>query len=187
MSFLRWLVKLIDGLNEWVGIATSWLTSLMVLVVCYDVFTRYFLRSSSVAVQELEWHLFAIIFLIGAAYTLKHEGHVRVDVFYSHMGPRARAIIDLFGGLVFLIPFSLLVIWTSHNFVSMSWAIHETSPDPGGLPYRWLLKAMIPAGFILVLLQGIAMTLRAFFVVVGRPLEDGGVAGQSVGEEDSHA
>lgn len=186
MKFLQLLVRLIDGLNERVGVAISWLTTVMVLVVCYDVFTRYFLRSSSVAVQELEWHLFAVIFLIGAAFTLKHEGHVRVDVFYSRMSPRGKAIIDLIGGLVFLIPFSLLVVWTSKNFISMSWTIQEISPDPGGLPYRWALKAMIPAGFVLVLLQGIAMTIRALFVVIGRPL-DGADGRQPVVEEELHA
>jgi len=187
VNFLRWLVKLIDDLNERVGSVTSWLTTLMVLVVCYDVFTRYFLRSSSVAVQELEWHIFAVIFLIGAAYTLKCEGHVRVDVFYSRMSPRGKAVIDLFGGLVFLIPFSLLVIWTSQGFISMSWGIQETSPDPGGLPYRWLLKAMIPAGFVLVLLQGVAMTIRALFTVIGKPLDGAGADDQPAAEEEVHA
>ena len=187
MKFLQFLVKRIDALNERVGTVTSWLTTLMVLVVCYDVFTRYFLRSSSVAVQELEWHIFAVIFLIGAAYTLKHEGHVRVDVFYSRLSLRGKAIIDLIGGLVFLIPFSLLVIWTSHSFVSMSYGIQEISPDPGGLPYRWLLKAMIPAGFVLVLLQGIALTIRAFFTVIGKPLDDSGAESQPAVEEEIHA
>jgi TRAP-type mannitol/chloroaromatic compound transport system permease small subunit len=181
VKILFGIVKGIDWLNEKIGYLTSWLTTLMVLVVCYDVFTRYFLRASSVAVQELEWHIFSVIFLIGAAYTLKVEGHVRVDVFYSHMRPRSKAIIDLFGCIVFLIPFSLLVIWTSKDFVSMSYAVQEISPDPGGLHYRYLLKAMIPAGFVLVLLQGIALMIRSFLTVIGRPLENGD------GKEENHA
>lgn len=171
MKTILLVVRLIDSLNERIGHFISWLTTLLVLVVCYDVFTRYVLNISSVAVQELEWHLFAVIFLLGAAYTLKHGGHVRVDVFYTHMSPRGKALIDLCGGLLFLIPFSLLVIWTSHAFVGMSWAVKETSPDPGGLPFRYLLKAMIPSAFVLVLLQGIAQTLRAFFTLINRPLE----------------
>jgi len=187
VRFLRLLVRLIDGLNEKVGLVISWLTTLLVLLVCYDVFTRYVLNISSVAVQELEWHLFAVIFLIGAAFTLKHDGHVRVDVFYSHLPVRGKALIDLFGGLVFLIPFSLLVIWTSHGFVNMSWAVRETSPDPGGLPFRYLLKGMIPAGFVLVLLQGIAMTIRALLTVIGRPLEDPKGTSPLTGEDESHA
>jgi len=171
MKTIHLVVRLIDGLNDKIGHFISWLCTLLVLVVCYDVFTRYVLNISSVAVQELEWHLFAVIFLIGAAYTLKQDGHVRVDVFYSHMSPRKKAFIDLFGGLIFLIPFSLLVIFTSHGFVQMSWSVMETSPDPGGLPFRYLLKAMIPVGFVLVLLQGLALTLRAFFTLINRPLD----------------
>lgn len=170
MKLIGWIVRLIDGLNEWVGKCASWLSTILVLVVCYDVFTRYFLRKSSVAVQELEWHIFAVLFLVAAAYTLKQDSHVRVDVFYTLLSPRGKAWINLFGSLVFLIPFAILIIWTSKGFISMSWMIQETSPDPGGLPFRYLLKAMIPFGFSLVLLQGISLALRSFCTVIGRPL-----------------
>ena len=182
MKVIQLIVRMIDALNNRVGQATSWLSTILVLVVCYDVFTRYFLRKSSVAVQELEWHIFAVLFLIAAAYTLKEDSHVRVDVFYTLLPPRGQALINLFGCLVFLIPFSLLVIWTSKGFISMSWAIQETSPDPGGLPYRYILKAMIPAGFVLVLLQGISLALRSFCTLIGKPL------GESVnkGHEEQH-
>lgn len=171
MKAVVWIVRLIDGLNGKIGHFIAWLTTLLVMVVCYDVFTRYFLRSSSVAIQELEWHIFAVIFLLGAAYTLKQDGHVRVDVFYCRLPPRGKALIDLFGGLFFLLPFALLVIWSSQGFIHMSWSVQETSPDPGGLPYRYLLKAMIPTGFVLVLLQGIAESIRAFFTLINRPLD----------------
>ena len=172
MKIIHMIVRSIDSLNEWIGVCTSWLSTLLVAVVCYDVFTRYFLRKSSVAVQELEWHIFAVLFLIAAASTLKLDGHVRVDVFYTLMSRRGQAWINMLGGIIFLIPFSILVIWTSKNFVSMSWAVQEISPDPGGLHYRYALKAMIPVGFTLVLLQGISLTLRSFCTIVGRPLED---------------
>ncbi|MFK5925694.1 MAG: TRAP transporter small permease subunit [Desulfuromusa sp.] len=172
MKLIQLIVRMIDGLNTKVGYAISWLSTVLVLVVCYDVFTRYFLRKSSVGVQELEWHIFAVLFLLAAAYTLKVDNHVRVDVIYTQLSPRGKAWINLFGGLIFLIPFSILVIWASTGFISMSWAIQETSPDPGGLPYRYLLKAMIPAGFSLILLQGIALILRSFCTVIGRPLDE---------------
>ncbi len=172
MKLIHQLVHLIDALNNRIGHAISWLSTLLVVVVCYDVFTRYFLRSSSVAVQELEWHIFAVLFLIGAAYTLKADSHVRVDVFYTTFSPRGKAAVDLFGSLVFLIPFSLLVIWTCKGFISMSYMIQETSPDPGGLPYRYLLKSMIPAGFVLVLIQGVAIALRSFCTLIGKPVTD---------------
>ncbi|GAB6887715.1 TRAP transporter small permease subunit [Desulfothermus okinawensis JCM 13304] len=168
MKFLNFFIKFIDGLNEVVGYVVSWLTSLMVLVVCYDVFTRYLLKASMVAVQELEWHLFAIVFLIGAAYTLKHDRHVRVDVLYMKFSKKTQAWIDLIGILIFLIPFSILVIWTSKNFVVCSYLTHETSPDPGGLPCRYLLKSCIPIGFSLVLLQGIAIFFKKLLFVMNK-------------------
>jgi len=170
MKVIELIVRLIDALNERVGNWVSWLSTVLVVVVCYDVFTRYFLRKSSVAVQELEWHIFAVLFLVAAAYTLKADSHVRVDVFYTMLSPRGQAWVNLLGALIFLIPFSLLIIKTSSGFISMSWMIQETSPDPGGLPYRYILKAMIPIGFSLVLLQGISMALSSFCTVIGRPL-----------------
>lgn len=171
MKLIRAYIRAADALNEKIGYFVSWLSTLLVLIVCYDVFTRYVLNSSKVAVQEMEWHLFALIFLIGAAYTLKEDGHVRVDVFYSRMSPRNKAMIDFFGSVVFLIPFSILVIATSLKFVEMSWMIREVSPDPGGLPARYLLKGSITVGFILVLIQGIAMALRSLLTLIGHPLD----------------
>ena len=167
------LIKKIDWLNERVGRVVSWLTTALVLVVCYDVFTRYFLHKSSIALQELEWHLFAVVFLLGAAYTLKHDRHVRVDVLYLKFSPRIRAGINFAGSLFFLIPFSILVIWTSKNFVLNSFLIRETSPDPGGLPFRFIIKGCIPLGFILVLLQGIALTVKSWLQIIGKSPEEG--------------
>ncbi|WP_321368884.1 TRAP transporter small permease subunit [uncultured Desulfuromusa sp.] len=172
MKLIQLFVRTIDGLNTKIGHVISWLSTILVLTVCYDVFTRYFLRKSSVGVQEMEWHIFAVLFLLAAAYTLKVDNHVRVDVIYTQLSPRGKAWINMLGGIIFLIPFSILVIWASKGFISMSWAIQETSPDPGGLPYRYLLKAMIPVGFSLLLLQGIAQILRSFCTVIGRPMED---------------
>jgi TRAP-type mannitol/chloroaromatic compound transport system permease small subunit len=156
MRILHSYIRFVDRLNEKIGFYVSWITSLLVLVVCLDVFTRYFLKKSSVAVQEMEWHLFAIIFLFGAAYTLKHDRHVRVDVFYTKFKTPVKAWIDLLGSLIFLIPFSILIIWSSKIFVINSFLINEVSPDPGGLPARYLLKACIPIGFFWVLLQGVS-------------------------------
>ncbi|SEA60410.1 TRAP-type mannitol/chloroaromatic compound transport system, small permease component [Desulfuromusa kysingii] len=172
MKLIQRIVLTIDKLSTKIGHLTSWLSTILVLTVCYDVFTRYFLRKSSVGVQELEWHIFAVLFMLSAAYTLKIDKHVRVDVIYTQLSPRAKAWVNMLGGIIFLIPFSILVIWASQGFISMSWAIQETSPDPGGLPCRYLLKAMIPVGFGLLLLQGIAQILRSFCTVIGHPMED---------------
>ena len=162
LNVLRKFVRFVDGLNERVGTMVTWFTTLLVLTVCLDVFTRYFLRASSVAVQELEWHFFAVIFLLASAWSLKHNKHVRVDVLYMNFSPRNQALVNLIGSLLFLLPFAAIAIWSSQNFVLNSFRIGEVSPDPGGLPARYILKAMIPLGFSLILLQGLAMAARSF-------------------------
>lgn len=162
------LASVIDRLNEWVGRFTAWLVVALVLLVCYDVAMRYLFQAGSVALQELEWHLFALIFLLGAAYTLKHDEHVRVDVFYqaTWMTPRRRAAVNLFGCLFLLLPFCALMVISSIPFVAQSYGWGEGSPDPGGLPYRWLLKAMIPTGFVLLALQGLALAIYSLQTLV---------------------
>ena len=122
--------------------------------------TRYTaLNLSSNAFLELQWYLFSAIFLLGGAYTLKRDEHVRVDVFHAALHPRRRAKIDLAGTIVFLIPFCLFVLWTSWAPVVNSWRILERSPDPGGLP-RYPVKMLIPLGFVLVFLQAMALLIR---------------------------
>ncbi len=162
MRFFESIVTLIDGLNERIGNGVAWLTTILVLVVCFDVFTRYLLKSSSVAVQELEWHIFSVIFLAASAYSLRHNKHVRVDVLYMNFTPKTKSLVNLFGSIVFLMPFCIVAFWSSQNFVMNAFNIGEVSPDPGGLPFRFLLKAAIPIGFLLVLLQGIAMACRSW-------------------------
>ena len=171
LQVLRVYIRFVDGLNERVGRAIAWLTAVLVAVVCYDVFTRYLLKNSLVAVQELEWHLFALIFLLGAAYSLKHDQHVRVDVFYSRFSARKKAWVNLIGSVLFLIPFCIIVIVSSQYFVVSAFHIGETSPDPGGLPARWVLKAAIPLGFVLLLLQGLGLACRSLLSVLGRDEE----------------
>ncbi len=165
MKFIKSYIKFIDKLNKKIGAATSWLTALLVLVVSYDVFVRYLIGESSVGLQELEWHLFALIFLVAAAYTLSVDEHVRVDVLYVHLSEKKKAWINLLGALFFLIPFCVMVILGSQNFVEVSFRIKETSPDAGGLPARYILKAFIPISFFLLLLQGIALAFKSIIKI----------------------
>lgn len=160
---IRSLIARLEAISEWCGMAVSWCVLLMALIIGYDVFMRFVFHIGSVALQELEWHLFAVVFLLGASYTLKHDGHVRVDIFYQSkkLSNIHRAWVDLLGTLLFLFPFSVLIIVSSWDFVINAFAMGEGSPDPGGLPYRYLLKAAIPAGFFLLLIQGVAMILRS--------------------------
>ena len=180
MEFVKRLCAWIDRLNIWVGRFVAWTTALVVVVVFVDVVMRYAFKTSFVFTQELEWHLFAFIFLIGAGYTLLKDGHVRVDIFYQRMSPKGRAWINFLGVIFFLIPGCLLIIVTSLKFVENSFAVMEGSPDPGGIPFRWLLKACIPAGFVLVLIQGISLGLKSLLVILGH---DPGILETGEGKE----
>ena len=152
--------KAIDKFNELIGHAVAWAVVVMTLIVIYDVSMRFLFQMGSVMLQELEWHLFGLVFLLGAAYTLQQEGHVRVEVIYQKLSDRQQAIINIIGNVLFLAPLCIVVILSSWPFIANSFAYAETSPDPGGLPYRWLIKSAIPTGFFLLLLQALADTLR---------------------------
>jgi TRAP-type mannitol/chloroaromatic compound transport system permease small subunit len=167
MNGIKAVSRWIDTLNEWVGRGVSWVTLGLVLVVFIDVVMRYLLNTSFVFTQELEWHLFGFIFLIGAGYTLLHDGHVRVDIIYQRLSHKGRAWINLLGVLLFLIPGCLMVISTSWKFTLTSYAILEGSPDPGGIPFRFLIKGCIPFGFTLLLLQGISLGIHSFMQIIG--------------------
>ena len=169
MNILKVICRCIDLLNIGVGRLVAWTTALVVLVVFVDVVMRYAFKTSFVFTQELEWHLFAFIFLIGAGYTLFKDGHVRVDIFYQRLSPKARAWVNYIGTLLFLVPGCILIILTSIKFVHSSFAVMEGSPDPGGIPFRWILKACIPAGFVLLLLQGGSIAIKnGLLILLGR-------------------
>jgi TRAP-type mannitol/chloroaromatic compound transport system permease small subunit len=167
-SFSRW----IDEINERIGRLVAWVSLGLVVVIFADVVMRYLFNNSYVFTQELEWHLFAFIFLIGAGYTLLHDGHVRVDIIYQRLGLKGRAWINLGGVLLFLIPGCAMVIMTSWKFMLNSYAILEGSPDPGGIPWRFIVKGFIPAGFFLLLLQGISLGIHSLLQILGIETEE---------------
>lgn len=156
------LISGIEKFTETTGKAVSWLVLVMALLVCYDVAMRYLFHQGSVALQELEWHLFALVFLLGGAYTLKHDDHVRVDILYlsRFVSDRGRAWINILGTLLFLFPFCLLILITTWPFVENAFYYNEGSPDPGGLPYRFILKGAILLAFVMIMLQGLAELLK---------------------------
>ena len=131
---------------------------------------RYLFNSGSIAIQELEWHLFSIILLLGSAYTLKHDEHVRLDIFYSSklINDKVRIWFDVLGTLLILLPFCLLIIVSAWPFVTQAYIHNEISPDPGGLPARWLIKAAIPLGFFFLLIQGIAEVLKKLLIALDK-------------------
>lgn len=142
------LAKLIDV----VGYLCGLLLILMVLNVFYDVVMRYVFNNPSIGMQELEWHLFATMFMFGIGYTLKERGHVRVDIVYDRLSPKAQAWIDLIGGLVFAIPFTALIVYYGYGYAFDAFEMGEGSADPGGLPHRWIIRSVVPIASIFVIL-----------------------------------
>lgn len=161
----------VDRFNGWIGAGLRWLSLAMVLIGAYNAVARYVgrylgVQLSSNALNELQWYLFSIIFLLGAAYALEKDVHVRVDVLYASLSEKGRAWIDLLGSLLFLIPFSVLMLVVTWPAVANSWAIRETSPDPGGLS-RYPIKALILVSFGLLVLQGLAQAVKQVAVLRG--------------------
>jgi len=159
---MRTLANWIDSCNEWVGKCISWSTLLLVILVSIDVFRRYFFQTTNAWIMELEWHLFAAIFLIGAGFTFKRDKHVRVDLFYDRFNKKEKALTNMVGILVFLIPMCLLLIIVSFNYALDSYLIGEGSPDPGGLPHRYIIKSTIVIGSLLLLLQAISEVIKSW-------------------------
>ncbi len=155
------LKKGIDRLNEEVGKTVSWLTTILVLLVCFDVVIRYIFNDTQAWIRELEWHLFALVFLLGAGYAFQHDRHVRVDVFYSKFTPKEKAWVNLVGGVVLLLPWCILVMYYAFDFALLSYKIGETSPDPGGLPALYVIKFSVCIGVFLLFLQGISSIIES--------------------------
>ena len=167
-SILLKIILKIDAFTEYTGKCISTLVVMLVLLVGYDVFMRYLFSSGSIAIQELEWHIFSIIFLLGSAYTLKHDEHVRLDILYNSklISEKMRLWFDIAGILLILLPCCTLIIISAWPFVMQAYAHGEISPDSGGLPGRWLIKAAIPVGFFMLLIQGIAELLKKILFVL---------------------
>ena len=167
MHVLARLAKVLDRSIEIIGRLSGWLCLLLTLLVAGDVLARYVWHIGSVAEQELEWHVLAVIAMMGASYTLQQGEHVRVDIFYQHYSVRLKCWLDVLVPLLVVVPTALFIAYVSLRFVQMSYTLHEVSPDPGGLPARYLLKAFIPFGFGLVAIQGVAMVLDGIVKLLG--------------------
>lgn len=167
MNALLALARLIDALTERIGRLVIWLVLVATLISAGNALARYALGESSNAWLEIQWYLFGAMFLLAAGYTLKHNGHVRIDIFYNRFGPRGQAWIDLVGGLLFLLPMAVLLAWLGWPMFLDAWLSHEMSPDAGGL-VRWPVKLLLPLGFGLLALQGIAEVIKRLGVLSGR-------------------
>jgi TRAP-type mannitol/chloroaromatic compound transport system permease small subunit len=157
---LETLARRLDVAVEIAGRVGAWTGFALVLVMAANVIVRYVFRTGSVAMQELEWHLMAPVSLLCIAYAIKHEGHIRVDILYGRMQLRTQQVIELISCVLALL-LSIIIVYLSVPYVMQSYGMMERSPDPGGLPYRFLLKAMIPLGFVFLGLQSLASVCRA--------------------------
>ena len=172
MKRLLALSRGIDRLNERIGRLVMWGVLAATLVATGNALAKHFLGQGSNAWLEAQWYLFGALFLLGAGYTLRHDGHVRIDVIHQRLSAKSRAWIDLLGGLLFLLPFAGLLAWLSWPLLAESWRINEMSADAGGL-VRWPAKLLLPLGFGLLFLQGISEIIKRI-----------GILREVVGEQD---
>ena len=156
------LCNKIDALNERIGQFIAWFILAMVGVTFLVVVMRYGFNFGRIAIQESITYMHALVFMLAGAYTLKHNEHVRVDIFYQDMSSRNKAKVDFFGTLFLLLPFAIFIVWVSFTYVSNSWKLLEGSREAGGLPLVYLLKTLIPLMAILLILQAISLAGRAW-------------------------
>lgn len=151
-KFMNFLHNALRKIIDTMGYMCVILMLLMVANVFYDVLMRYFFNDVSIGMQELEWHLFAAMFMFGIGYTLKEDGHVRVDIFYEKWLPHTQAKMDILAALVFALPIAVIVMYYGYSYALDAYQMNEGSPDPGGLPYRWIIRSVIPLSNLFLIL-----------------------------------
>ena len=159
---MQWIESFCDKFAKYIGVIISFLLILMMINVAFDALNRYIMNSNSVALQEMEWHLFSVIILLGLSYSLNEEGHVRVDILYTGFSEKKKAIVNMIGVILFILPLSLLIAYGSINFVEKSFIFMEQSGDPGGLPFRFIIKGLIPTSFVILIVMSIGYFARNY-------------------------
>ena len=161
------LEKVFDKFADVIGYITAFAIVLMILNVFYDVVMRYFFNTGSIAMQEMEWHLFSVVILLGISYTLKEDGHVRVDLIYDRLSDKRKAMINMVGVVLFILPISLLIGTGSIGYVVESYTSNEQSGDPGGLTNRWIVKSLIPLSFFLLIITSVGFFIKNLNIYKG--------------------
>jgi len=167
MKLLLAFCRFVDSLNHKLGLVANWLVLIACVISAGNALIRYGFNTSSNAWLEIQWYLFAGMVMLGASYTLKVNEHVRVDVFYSRYGDRTRLWLDFVGGIVFLLPMTVMIGWLGWPMVANSWAVGEVSSNAGGL-LRWPVKLLVPVGFVLISLQGLSEVIKRYAALTGR-------------------
>jgi TRAP-type mannitol/chloroaromatic compound transport system permease small subunit len=161
------LSRRIDPLLAAIGHAVSWLWLLLLIIIVGNVFMRYAFDQGRIEFEEIQWHIYSVGFLLGLSYAFQADAHIRVDVVSERLPVRWRAWLELYGIVLGLLPFLFLILWFSVPFVQLSWSLSEVSQAPGGLPYRWLIKAALPLGFGLLLLAALSRLSRVWVFLFG--------------------
>lgn len=160
-------IKMIDTTTEWLGRTIAWLTLLMMILMTAVVVVRYLFNENSIFLQESVMYLHGMVFMFASGYTLKHNGHVRVDIFYRKMSVQKRAAVDLFGTLFLLFPVMIFIGWASWDHIALAWKTKEASTEPGGIPAIYLLKSLTLVLVVVMLFQGLAEALKQIFTLMG--------------------
>ncbi|MBK1850746.1 TRAP transporter small permease subunit [Marinobacter sp. 1-4A] len=173
---MQWIIKLDEGLAR-LSALCGWIACVAMLLmagnVFYDVVSRYAFNEVSIGMQEMEWHLYSVVFLFGIPYALRTDGHVRVDVFYTRWSGKAKAWVNLIGALIFVIPFAYLIGIYGYDFAVNAYEMGEGSGDPGGLPQRWIIKSIIPITALFIAIAGLNMATYALRVMSGEKQYEG--------------
>ena len=167
------LTRTIDGVLEVIGKVTSYIWIVLLAVIVFNVVLRYLFEEGRIELEELQWHLYSVGFLLGLRYAYQADTHIRVDVLHERMAPKTQAWVELYGITLFLFPFIALVLIYSVPFVESSWNLQEISPSPGGLSMRWLIKAALPIGFFLLLLAVCSRLIRVWRFLFFDEVADG--------------
>lgn len=155
------IINKMESITEFNGKVAMWAALALIALVLYDTLARYLFSSGSIALQELEWHIHDVLFLLGISYALKHNAHVRVDLFYEKYSEKLKAWINIIGVVFLIIPFSVFIFYTGMEFAQDAYSYSEMSPNPGGLGYRFVIKSVISIAFALVILQAVSELLKS--------------------------
>ncbi len=164
---LKKLEIILDKFGKIIGAITAFVLVLMIFNVFYDVIMRYFFNQGSIAMQELEWHLFSVVILLGMSYTMQQDGHVRVDLIYDNLSTSKQAIINIVGIILFIFPVAIIIGYDSIGYVIESYNSNEQSGDPGGLTNRWIVKSLIPICFAFLLVSATGFLVRQINILKG--------------------
>jgi len=148
---------MIKYITKYTSYFTAFILALLVVLIVYDATNRYMFSGGSTALQELEWHFFDVIILLSIAFTLKHNAHVRVDIFYDRFSLKTQALVNIISIVFFILPLSFLILYIGIDFVELSFVQNEASSDPGGLTHRWIVKSLMPLAFAFLALQALEM------------------------------